>query len=47
MTDYSNVELSADGQKVNFDQDQGSTIEIYLVRGKDNQLWLVDSINKP
>ena len=47
VMDYSNVELVANGLKVNFDQDQGSKIEIYLVRESSNEDWRVDSVNKP
>lgn len=47
VIDYSNVELFANGQKVNFDQDQGSNMEIYLVRDSPNEEWRVDSVKKP
>lgn len=45
--DYSQVELTADGREADFDQGQGSVLEVHLVRGDRGRRWVVDSISRP
>lgn len=44
-TDYSGVTLIAEGEEVNFDNTQGSSIQLFLVRNQDDTGWVVDSIS--